>query len=81
MKRPMVNPPDHMDHILAQWRRERPDLDVEPIGSLGRLFRSAHLADERLAEGIVLTACNPDGSTCSPRCDAREGHTSSTRLG
>ncbi len=59
MKRPMVNPPDHIDHILAQWRRERPDLDVEPIGSLGRLFRSAHLADEKLAEGIAPHGLQP----------------------
>ncbi|MBB2687222.1 UNVERIFIED_ORG: DNA-binding MarR family transcriptional regulator [Rhizobium etli] len=28
---------DHVDRILAQWRRERPDLDVEPMGILGRL--------------------------------------------
>ena len=49
----MANPPDHMDRILAQWRRERPDLDVAAIGLLGRLFRSAHLADEALSEGIA----------------------------
>ncbi|MBX4909262.1 MULTISPECIES: MarR family transcriptional regulator [Rhizobium] len=30
---------DHVDRILAQWRRERPDLDVEPMGILGRLKR------------------------------------------
>jgi len=46
-------PPDHIDGILAQWRRERPDLDVRPLGVLGRLFRAAHLADTALAEGLV----------------------------
>lgn len=30
---------DHVDRILAQWRRERPDLDVGPMGLLGRLAR------------------------------------------
>jgi DNA-binding MarR family transcriptional regulator len=45
--------PDHMDMILAQWRRERPDLDVAPLGILGRLFRAAHLADAELAKGIA----------------------------
>lgn len=30
---------DHVDAILAQWRRERPDLDVEAMGILGRLTR------------------------------------------
>jgi DNA-binding MarR family transcriptional regulator len=35
---------DHVEAILAQWRRERPDLDVEPMGLLGRLARlSTHL--------------------------------------
>ena len=45
--------PDHVDGILAQWRRERPDLDVEPLGVLARLFRAAHLADAELARGIA----------------------------
>ncbi len=35
---------DHVDAILAQWHRERPDLDVEAMGILGRLTRlHAHL--------------------------------------
>ncbi|ARQ56413.1 UNVERIFIED_ORG: DNA-binding MarR family transcriptional regulator [Rhizobium etli] len=38
---------DHVDRILAQWRRERPDLDVEPMGILGRLKRlGTHLSRE-----------------------------------
>jgi DNA-binding MarR family transcriptional regulator len=44
--------PDHLDVILAQWRRERPDLDVRPLGVLGRLFRAAHLADAELSRGL-----------------------------
>lgn len=55
----MANTPDHMDRILAQWRRERPDLDVGAIGLLGRLIRSAHLADESLAEGIAPHGLQP----------------------
>jgi DNA-binding MarR family transcriptional regulator len=43
-------PTDHVDIILAQWRRERPDLDVSVVGYLGRLFRVADLADAALAE-------------------------------
>ncbi len=35
---------DHVDAILAQWRRERPDLDVEAMGILGRFTRlNVHL--------------------------------------
>lgn len=38
---------DHVDKILAQWNRERPDLDVSVMGLLGRLTRlRAHLARE-----------------------------------
>jgi DNA-binding MarR family transcriptional regulator len=44
--------PDHMDAILAQWSRERPDVDVTALGVLGRLFRVAQLADVALARGI-----------------------------
>jgi DNA-binding MarR family transcriptional regulator len=45
--------PDHVDMILTQWRRERPDLDVRALGLLGRLFRAAHLADEQLARRLA----------------------------
>ena len=44
--------PDRLDRILAQWRRERPDLDVGAIGVFGRLFRFVHLADAVLAESF-----------------------------
>lgn len=38
---------DHVDRILSQWRRERSDLDVEPMGLLGRLARlSTYLGRE-----------------------------------
>ena len=38
---------DHVDRILAQWNRERPALDVGPMGLLGRLARlRTHLARE-----------------------------------
>jgi DNA-binding MarR family transcriptional regulator len=38
---------DHVDRILAQWARERPDLALEPMGILGRLARlRTHLARE-----------------------------------
>lgn len=39
---------DHVDKILAQWRRERPELDVSAMGLLGRLARvRAHVAREQ----------------------------------
>lgn len=32
---------DPVDAILAQWQRERPDLDVSPMGVIGRMGRLA----------------------------------------
>ncbi|MEV0145847.1 MULTISPECIES: MarR family transcriptional regulator [unclassified Nonomuraea] len=47
-----VSGPDHADHvarILQAWARERPDLDVRPLGVIGRLHRLAgHLTDRLL---------------------------------
>ena len=35
---------DPVDRILAQWQRERPDLDASPMGIVGRMARvSKHL--------------------------------------
>ena len=50
---------DHIDVILGQWRRERPDLDVAPLGLMGRLLRTAHLADTALADGLATYALQP----------------------
>lgn len=38
-----------MDGILAQWRRERPDLDPSPMAVVGELWRAA----ERVRQGVV----------------------------
>jgi DNA-binding MarR family transcriptional regulator len=50
---------DHMDAILAQWRRERPDVDLTALGIMGRLFRAAQLADAELANGIAAHELRP----------------------
>jgi DNA-binding MarR family transcriptional regulator len=41
-------PADAVDAILAQWRRERPDLDVGPMGTIGRIKRCAALLQRQL---------------------------------
>src|SRR5579859_1293864 len=51
--------PDRLDEIAAQWRRERPDLDVASLATLGRLFRLAHLADRELANGTAAHGLRP----------------------
>lgn len=39
---------DAVDAIVAQWRRERPDLDVTTMATIGRLKRCAALLQRRL---------------------------------
>ena len=36
---------DQVDAILAQWARERPDLDASPMEIFGRILRTARRAD------------------------------------
>jgi DNA-binding MarR family transcriptional regulator len=44
-----VTPPDRAARAVAQWRRERPDLDPSPMELLGRLAEAAHVvARDRL---------------------------------
>lgn len=45
---------DAVDAILAQWNRERPDLDVAPMGTIGRIRRCAALLERRLDETFAL---------------------------
>lgn len=54
---------DQVDRILDQWQQARPDLDVGPMGTLGRLKRLAdHLSDElaRVYRAHDLTAASFD---------------------
>ncbi|MEJ3747946.1 MarR family transcriptional regulator [Actinomycetes bacterium KLBMP 9797] len=39
---------DHVDRILEQWRRERPDLDPSPMAVIGRLSRLARVVEVEL---------------------------------
>jgi DNA-binding MarR family transcriptional regulator len=41
---------DPVDKILAQWQRERPDLDVSPMGVIGRIGRLAKHLERALQE-------------------------------
>lgn len=54
---------DQVDRILDQWRQARPDLDVGPMGTLGRLKRlTDHLSDAlgRVYRAHDLTAASFD---------------------
>ena len=39
---------DPIDRLVEQWRRERPDLDLAPMGLIGRLLRTARIADRAI---------------------------------
>jgi DNA-binding MarR family transcriptional regulator len=39
---------DSVDMILQQWRHERPDFDVTPMGIIGRISRIERLIDEQM---------------------------------
>jgi DNA-binding MarR family transcriptional regulator len=42
------NARDFVDTVLEQWKRERPDLDVAPIGIIGRISRIERMIDEQM---------------------------------
>ncbi|MFC5382211.1 MarR family winged helix-turn-helix transcriptional regulator [Aquipuribacter nitratireducens] len=52
-------PADAVDRFLAQWRRERPDLDHSPVGVVGRLSRAARLAEQHLRENFARHDLDP----------------------
>jgi DNA-binding MarR family transcriptional regulator len=44
--------PDHIDRIVAEWQRERPELGLDALALMGRLFRTTDLAHAALTEGL-----------------------------
>lgn len=48
MKKSTQRLPDAVDVILDQWGQVRPDLDVSPMGPIGRIKRCAALLEQRL---------------------------------
>jgi DNA-binding MarR family transcriptional regulator len=45
--------PDVVDRIISQWHAARPDLDVTPIGVVGRVSRLSRLIDRQLAANFA----------------------------
>lgn len=43
---------DPVDAILAQWQRERPDLDVSPMGIIGRTGRLAKHLERSILQTV-----------------------------
>jgi DNA-binding MarR family transcriptional regulator len=48
-----------VDDVREQWRRERPELDTEALGLVGRMIRSVQIADGELARGLAGHGLQP----------------------
>jgi DNA-binding MarR family transcriptional regulator len=48
MAKQRLDEPDHVDEIIAQWNRERPDVDVSGMEIIGRLTRLDRVIRARL---------------------------------
>ena len=56
----MTDPlPDHVDAIVAQWAAERPELDTGALALVGRLMRTAALAEETLVPPLRERGLEP----------------------
>ena len=43
---------DHVDQLLGQWARQRPDLDCSPMGVFGRVARMAAIAGREINDEL-----------------------------
>jgi DNA-binding MarR family transcriptional regulator len=50
---------DPVDEILAQWQKERPDLDVSPMGIIGRMTRLAKYLKIEIGKTFAQFGLNP----------------------
>jgi DNA-binding MarR family transcriptional regulator len=51
-------PADHVDHLIEQWRRERPDLDVSPMAVIARISRLCRILERRIEERYASDGLN-----------------------
>ena len=52
---------DQVDRIVEAWRRERPDLDTDPMQVLSRVSRLAHHLDKRRREAFARVQAHGAG--------------------
>jgi DNA-binding MarR family transcriptional regulator len=50
---------DHVERVVDQWRRERPDLDLSAMAVLSRLWRFARRADAQVERGFAEHGLQP----------------------
>jgi len=49
---------DHVEHIIEQWQRERPEIDVSPMGVIARISRLSRLLEREIEEGYAQSGLN-----------------------
>lgn len=49
---------DRVDFILAQWAKERPDLDTSGMSVIGRISRSSRYIDQQLTKNFATFGLN-----------------------
>ena len=49
---------DFIDMILDRWARERPDLDVSPMGVIGRISRACRVLEEEMSNIFSVYGLN-----------------------
>lgn len=49
---------DHVDHLIEQWRRQRPDLDVSPMGVIARISRLCRILERRIEDAYARYGLN-----------------------
>ncbi len=47
-------PTDHVEHILEQWHRERPDLDLGPMSVIARLSRLSRFLERSIEDTFSM---------------------------
>src|SRR6266536_2219396 len=76
---------DHVDLVLAEWRKEQPRLDTSPIALYRSLMRTSggmtHLVDRLEQEGLVERIADPDDRRRLLVALTRKGRALITRVG
>jgi DNA-binding MarR family transcriptional regulator len=52
---------DHVDQILAEWRRERPDLDLSAMAVIARISRLSRILERRIEAVLARYGINESG--------------------
>jgi DNA-binding MarR family transcriptional regulator len=53
-----MQPRDHVQHVLEQWRHELPELDRSPFGVVGRISRLAQLLQAEIEPAFASHGLN-----------------------